>query len=192
MYLSFLSHHQHIPNYSHPNFKFKSPESFFFILTHSPFSPFHSKNIKYNFKMRIHPTAILAELVLAFCARAAPSDLPISSHTFPSNTSIVGNTTTSNALPYSNSNTNTTAVFCKRDGSSCSVKTQTPRVVVEGMWDDLDESEAEDIDYFRFSGRNIVLSRADDWYVPHHTQNPISSLIKPHTNLPHSLPHPTN
>ncbi|KAH7395873.1 hypothetical protein BKA64DRAFT_71854 [Cadophora sp. MPI-SDFR-AT-0126] len=108
--------------------------------------------------MRIYMTAVLAGLLLAFCARAAPSEFQRPNGTFFSNTAIVGDTTTT--LPY----INTTTVFCKRDGTSCNRKSQMLQVKITGNWNDLDQPEIEDIDYFRFSSKNIILSRADDWY----------------------------
>ncbi|KAK0101373.1 hypothetical protein ONS95_006548 [Cadophora gregata] len=108
--------------------------------------------------MRIYMTAMLAELILAYCARAVHSEFLRTNSTFYSNTTIVGNTTTT--LPFMN----TTGVFCKRDGTSCNPKSQTPQVNITGNWNDLDQPEIEDIDYFRFSSKNIILSRADDWY----------------------------
>ena len=119
--------------------------------------------------MRIYMTAVLAQLVLVFCVTAAPSEFLDTSGTNLSDTSITG--TTTNTVPYSN-NTN---VFCKRDGTSCNTRMQRPQVNVTGDWDDLDQPEIEDIDYFRFSSKNIILSRADDWYVQRFPSAPARS-----------------
>jgi len=116
-------------------------------------------HLKHIFKMRIYMTAVLSQLILALSVTAAPSEFPDTDGTIFSSTSITGDTTTT--VPYANN----TSVFCKRDGTSCDLETQRPQVNATGNWNDLDQPEIEDIDYFRFSSKNIIRSRADDWYV---------------------------
>ncbi len=94
---------------------------------------------------------LLALPALGCVARAAIPQLTATDV----NVSILSNSTSDMIWP------NTAETSCRMGGERCEPH-ELSTFFDFGL--DLDEPEVEDIDYFRFSTKNIALSRADDWY----------------------------